>query len=253
MDTKNQPNAASWAITVAQASSPQAGWQLFADDLHRLGICNASYVHEAERFSPRLPPEDRCFGHMVSPEWTQAVRTDPILNNIGYKVPAAASVGVGVCVVPDVDMQLQELTDDQRLALGHMKDLGMQGGWTYPVVDRVTNTYSALLIDCNANLAEQQRLVHQHREYLRACAIYIREGLVLQGLTAEAGPTLLSARESDCLAWTAAGKSTKEIASLVGLATSTVNEYITRAQGKLKASNRTQAAARAMLLGAVQL
>ena len=57
----------------------------------------------------------------------------------------------------------------------------------------------------------------------------------------------LSAREQECLALVTNGHTTKRIACRLGLTERTVNEHIGNACTKLRAANRTQAAARAMM------
>jgi DNA-binding CsgD family transcriptional regulator len=51
----------------------------------------------------------------------------------------------------------------------------------------------------------------------------------------------LSARERDCLLWSALGKQTKQIAKILSIAPDTVNEYIASAMKKLDASSRAHA------------
>ena len=82
-------------------------------------------------------------------------------------------------------------------------------------------------------------------------AVFIREGLLVNRLRTESHGDLLTPRERDCLSWVAAGRSTKVIAETLHLSPATVNEYIASATRKLRASNRTQACARALLLGLV--
>lgn len=60
---------------------------------------------------------------------------------------------------------------------------------------------------------------------------------------------LLSLRETDCLGWVAAGKSSGEIATILSLSAHTVNEYLQSATKKLNAINRTQAAVTATMMG----
>lgn len=59
----------------------------------------------------------------------------------------------------------------------------------------------------------------------------------------------LTDRETDCLAWTAEGKTSGEIASILGLSEHTVNHYLNRAAKKLGTVNRTQAVAKALRRG----
>ncbi|SEL86483.1 DNA-binding transcriptional regulator, CsgD family [Xaviernesmea oryzae] len=58
----------------------------------------------------------------------------------------------------------------------------------------------------------------------------------------------LSAREIECLRWAAAGKSSDEIAVILGISAYTVSSYFKTATKKLDAVNRMQAIARAMRL-----
>lgn len=58
----------------------------------------------------------------------------------------------------------------------------------------------------------------------------------------------LSAREIECLRWAAAGKSSDEIAIILGISTYTVSSYFKTATRKLDAVNRMQAIARAIRL-----
>lgn len=55
----------------------------------------------------------------------------------------------------------------------------------------------------------------------------------------------LSAREVECLRWSAAGKSSDEIAIILDISTHTVVSYLKSAMRKLEAVNRMQAVARA--------
>lgn len=52
----------------------------------------------------------------------------------------------------------------------------------------------------------------------------------------------LSPRQAECLHWVGAGKTSDEIATILGLTTSTVAQHITAACRKLDAVNRAQAA-----------
>lgn len=62
----------------------------------------------------------------------------------------------------------------------------------------------------------------------------------------------LTNRELDCLNWTAAGKTSLEIAEILGLSEHTVNHYLNRAAKKLDTVNRTQAVAKALRVGLIR-
>ena len=56
----------------------------------------------------------------------------------------------------------------------------------------------------------------------------------------------LSPRETDCLTWSAYGKTSEEIASILGISHHTVNEYLKASFKKLNANNKAMAVAKAM-------
>jgi DNA-binding CsgD family transcriptional regulator len=62
----------------------------------------------------------------------------------------------------------------------------------------------------------------------------------------------LTDREIDCLTWTAAGKTSAEIAEILGLSEHTVNHYLNRTTKKLDTVNRTQAVAKALRIGIIK-
>ncbi|MBX4954659.1 LuxR family transcriptional regulator [Rhizobium lentis] len=62
----------------------------------------------------------------------------------------------------------------------------------------------------------------------------------------------LTDREIDCLNWTAAGKTSAEIAEILALSEHTVNHYLNRATKKLDTVNRTQAVAKALRIGLIK-
>ena len=65
-------------------------------------------------------------------------------------------------------------------------------------------------------------------------------------------PETLSEREIDCLNWTAAGKTSAEIAEIMMLSEHTINHYLNRATKKLDTVNRTQAVAKALRIGLIK-
>ncbi len=59
----------------------------------------------------------------------------------------------------------------------------------------------------------------------------------------------LSPREAECLAWTAAGKTSAEIASILDISEHTINHYLGSICQKLNAQNRAHAVSKAMRMG----
>lgn len=90
-------------------------------------------------------------------------------------------------------------------------------------------------------------------EVLRRLADLVNQRLeALEASKRRAGRRpLLSRRERECLQWTAAGKTTWEIAGILEISQNTVDGYISTAGRKLGAVNRTQAVAEALRRGLI--
>jgi len=84
---------------------------------------------------------------------------------------------------------------------------------------------------------------------LQMIAIHVYNRLTEIGAFWKDTTTTLSEREIQCLSWTAAGKTSSEIAGILGLSEHTVNHYLNHVTKKLDAVNRTQAVVKAMKKG----
>jgi LuxR family quorum sensing-dependent transcriptional regulator len=92
---------------------------------------------------------------------------------------------------------------------------------------------------------------HQQMMELSYLAIHVYERLgQIRSMTTRTVETLTE-RELDCITWTAAGKTSAEIAEILGLSEHTVNHYLNRAAKKLDSVNRAQAVATAFRLGLI--
>lgn len=69
----------------------------------------------------------------------------------------------------------------------------------------------------------------------------------IQELNLHTHKKALSARETECLIWSAAGKTSEEISIILNISTRTVNEHIKNGMHKLNASNKTHAIIKALL------
>jgi len=93
---------------------------------------------------------------------------------------------------------------------------------------------------------------HQQMMELMYISVHVFERLAeIRNLDVRTTDTLTD-REVDCLNWTAAGKTSAEIAEILGLSEHTVNHYLNRAAKKLDTVNRTQAVAKALRIGLIK-
>ncbi|MBU2531969.1 MAG: LuxR C-terminal-related transcriptional regulator [Alphaproteobacteria bacterium] len=110
-----------------------------------------------------------------------------------------------------------------------------------------------------------QFLLREHRRDLHLLMIYFVQTCLeirdreIQRQNNDKRPTPLAQsieltdRERDVLAWAAQGKTTAEIASILGLSGDTVDVHFRNNIRKLQASNRTQAVAKALVHGLIDI
>ncbi|HYD27235.1 LuxR family transcriptional regulator [Brevundimonas sp.] len=67
------------------------------------------------------------------------------------------------------------------------------------------------------------------------------------------GVRALTIRESDVLAWVAGGKTTRDVATILGISEHTVGEHLKNIRRKLGTSNNTHSTVRALQLGLLRL
>lgn len=122
---------------------------------------------------------------------------------------------------------------------------GLRDGFSVPVFD-VGGKLSAVTMAGAA-----VTLLERDRGALHLIAIYaharLRELLEKQGV--KPLPVTLSPRETECLRWTAAGKSSREISELLKISVHTVDGYLNSLSRKLEVTNRAHAVAEAFRRG----
>ena len=82
-----------------------------------------------------------------------------------------------------------------------------------------------------------------------ACCYALNQFFTATGRRASRDP--LSERERECLAWVSQGKTTDEVAVILGVSSNTVNSYVAHAIQKFGASNRAMAIATAIRSGII--
>ncbi|MES0033568.1 LuxR family transcriptional regulator [Mesorhizobium sp. M0040] len=100
-----------------------------------------------------------------------------------------------------------------------------------------------------------------HREFQNGTISYLQLAALhfhmrvsqVTHLSATEGAPNLSLRERECILWTARGKSSWEIGTILGISINTVNFHIKNVMRKLDAASRTVAAVKAVNFGIVEL
>jgi LuxR family quorum sensing-dependent transcriptional regulator len=128
-------------------------------------------------------------------------------------------------------------------------DFGMKAGFLVPVVRGDGFQACVTMAGPRPDFEPRaKRAIHLVCLYAHAKAT------TLMGLDgAKVRRTRLTDREREVLAWTAVGKSSWEIAGILGITERTVNWFITNAARKLDAVNRTQAVVNAIRTGDIRI
>jgi DNA-binding CsgD family transcriptional regulator len=124
-----------------------------------------------------------------------------------------------------------------------LRDNGIFQANYFPVHDAEGGRGAVILMGPEAELPMTAALD------LQMIAIHVYNRLAEIGSVWKNTNTVLSEREIQCLSWTAAGKTSSEIAGILGLSEHTVNHYLNHVTKKLDAVNRTQAVVKAMKKG----
>jgi DNA-binding CsgD family transcriptional regulator len=136
-----------------------------------------------------------------------------------------------------------DLTAKEKKAWHYLADFGLIQGFTVPIHSPGHFGFVTVVGErhdrgwarrAEANIVPLLFLAHVYHEAARERFPDFFE---------EAEQSPLSSRERECLSWVAAGKTTDEVATILGLSLETVRVYVKRAMRKLGATSRTQAVA----------
>lgn len=133
----------------------------------------------------------------------------------------------------------------ERKAWHYLADFGLVEGFTVPV--HAPGRFGFVTVVGEQSDRGWARRMEIHAERLLFLTHVFHQAVHerFPSLTGVSSELALSSRERECLRWAAAGKTTDEVALILGLSRETVRIYFKRAMRKLGASTRTQAVARA--------
>jgi len=147
----------------------------------------------------------------------------------------------------------RRLSPMQRAAWKYLADMGLGRGMTIPlhlpfgrfavisaIVDRTTANFDNIIAESREEMFQLTHLFHKsiHEKHF-------------ESQVETASTVRLTPREIECLRWAAAGKTSFEIASILGISIETVRLHIKKTILKLNASNRNHAIAKASQLGII--
>lgn len=137
---------------------------------------------------------------------------------------------------------VERLAARQRLFFGEARDFGIVHGMTIPVYGP-DGECAVFSVSSDVGVKGFNELVAETAPLAQSLALQAH-ALAADSLIedCEEPEICLTERERDCLLWTARGKTSWEIAQIIGRSSATVNYHLQKATRKLDAANKVEAA-----------
>lgn len=243
-----------WMTLGARATGFHDACAALSPRLSDIGAATAGLVHDMPMKFGTFPTEDEMWGHFVNDAWhgyyaenRYLIRHDIMARHLFTSARPQYVDTREWRTFPFIPK-----TPGEKDFVARVIDFGLFQSLAMAVPDSKAGTVSHFMLNRGRDDAGDMReLGTRHLEELQLAVRFFFEGLKIRQLAENVPFGRLSARERDCLQWAAVGKTTQEIADLMGLADDTVNEYFASARRKLRAANRTQAVVRAISVGLI--
>jgi DNA-binding CsgD family transcriptional regulator len=158
-----------------------------------------------------------------------------------------------------VPVNWRDLLDDnrrlshERQVLEEARDFGMLNGITVPIHGPSAD-FATLTVASDMKPETFRALFDECRYDLHLISLYFHDTVVKKILARESEPVRpLSPREKECLLWTAQGKTSDEIATIVGISQQTVVFHLKNAMRKFNVYSKHHAVVKAIVTGTIVL
>lgn len=181
-----------------------------------------------------------------APEWINLYHT----NDYARVDPAISeTLRRRLPYVWDAESPYLHLDEEQRRFFSVAHDFNVMRGLTIPVYGPMGDFAMFSYVSFGTQNAFE-RLVREFSGQLHLASIYFHQRITLAD--SDDADIELSEREREVLYWAAAGKTSGETATIIGLAEKTVHFHLYKAMQKLEVFSKPHAVAKAILLGLIQ-
>jgi DNA-binding CsgD family transcriptional regulator len=144
------------------------------------------------------------------------------------------------------------LDPQQAAVLAEAREHGLTNGLSVPVHGHNGQFSLISVVSPESDPAfDAQVDAHQHDVHLMS--IYLHSRMQAQLSQRAADEINLTSRETECLLWTAHGKTAWEISMILKISEATVNYHLKNTMRKLSVHSKAHAVAKSMVLGLIQL
>lgn len=228
---------------VERVKSRETGNQFMHDLIAKYDLSNVAYLglnikpeREAEPYIVATY-DDTWVKHYESEDY---VSIDPVVRR-------------GLLGLMPLDWQFvrDEPNKKVRRLFGEAKDAGVgHQGLSFPIRGR-HGEVAVFSINSHANDDEWAELKRRCMRDFQILSFHFHTRVLEQHGVSEIEYKKLAPRETECLKWSAAGKSAAETASIIGVSGSAVKCYLENARTKLDSVTTTQAVAKAVRLSLI--
>jgi DNA-binding CsgD family transcriptional regulator len=149
------------------------------------------------------------------------------------------------------DAWKDEQSQKARTLMAAGRDYGLSSGVSIPVHTPRGESAMLSLASCKDH-SESGTLISKAMPMLHAISFHLLEAVLRTVKTVELPPVpKLSQRETECLLWTAEGKTSWETSQILGISERTVVFHLQNVVDKLQVSNRLHAVVRAVSRGLI--
>ncbi len=235
---------------VVETDSFDAAFDILTEITQSLGFTQVLYGYIPAM--PRLPNGDwlplklnlRNFPNGFEEGWAQFMRIDPY-----YRACFETTLPIEWHSI----QKRADVSSQQRQAFRYLEDFGLTNGITVPV-HLPFGKFAVMSAICDKSCHGWESQRRATEEALFRLMHAFTRGLHERSLESQIPtelPRVLTPREKECLKWASAGKTSAEIAQIIGRSVETVRLHIKNSIAKLDATNRAQAVATAINLGLV--
>lgn len=234
---------------MAEARSADEVWSLATGHFASLGFSRAVYrLSHAQRETTWPDPANRQFFSTLGPEFTRQYFENGLFS--GSALHRWAECTEGACTwawIPKAiaagELSAEEIETD-RLS----RELGILAGVSvsFPRFHARTRAALGLIADRGLDHDRVEEIWGTHREALLAVAHMMHLSLLQR--PANPGTHRLTARQREALEWVADGKTTQDVALLMGISPAMVEKHLRLARDALDVDTTAQAVARALTL-----
>ena len=236
------------ALDTINSRDDTAAWSQLDRRLRKCGL-ERNALFSLPLGKAGYPHPDDAMGTAISPEYESYAYENPHL--VG-NVPGIRRLVAGdfvVAVIPGFE-DFDRLSAAEIEYYREMHRFGFRGGFIASFPHRSDRSIF-IFSSCSLVSAEEARRAFETAGDAAVAGVaWFLEARAVRQIRGDPTFSGLSPREGQCLALVGTGRTTQQIADRLGLSSRTVNEFISKGSAKLEAGNRTQAALRAMLLGA---